>query len=124
MALGCDLGRLMRLRTCRGDARIQCELCEVIRIVNASYAASRERQEIDGCSGVNFHQEFDCRLPGYSKYLQEIKGNCTKTQSCELLRRSATFNCGTLFNISSCCVEIFYLCEQRRSNMNHHLMQL
>src|SRR6218665_551587 len=104
----------MRLRTCRADAWIQCELCEEIRIVNASYAASRAPRRSGGCSYVNFTQEFDCLLPGYSGYLQEIKGNCKGNQSCKSISRITVFDCFSLVETKSCCIEIFYTCEQRR----------
>src|SRR6218665_919289 len=106
----------MRLRTCRNEVMIQCELCEEIRIVNASYAASRARNGSDGCSYVNFTQEFDCLLPAINPYLEELKGNCDGTQSCKMIRRRAAVYCGAQPETSSCCAETFYTCEKRRRN--------
>lgn len=110
----------MRLRTCRNEVMIQCDLCEVIRIINVSHAVgqTRLRNASEGCSGISFDQEFDCFRQGNKNYVSEVTRNCTGTQSCELLRGRAALNCSTLINTVSCCVEIFYTCEQRMSNRN------
>ena|SRR6218665_254477 len=105
----------MRLRPCQDDARIQCDLCEVIRIVDTeAYASSPEHQTNSiECSDVNVHEVIDC--PENSVYLDEIARNCNGTQTCEL-------NCSSLVNTESCCMEISYTCERRRCNVKYHLI--
>ena len=120
----CDLGQLMRLRTCRDPFTIQCELCEIIRIVNASHAVGQTRywNSTEGCSDVSFHQEFDCLLPADSQAFEDIRGSCNGYQTCELLRNRAAIYCGSLVKTTSCCVEIFYTCKERRSNIVFYLI--
>src|SRR6218665_180891 len=106
-------GRLMRLRTCNNEFVVQCEPCEVIRIVNVSYAASRlkHRNPIRGCSDLTFQQEFDCLLSAKIQYFKKIKESCDGIQSCQLMRDVSLVSCGFSVKTWSCCVEIYYSCE-------------
>jgi len=92
---------------------VQCEPCEVIHIVNVSYAASRlqYRNPIQGCSDLTFQQEFDCRLPAKSQYFETIRENCDGIQSCQLARETSDVSCGHSSKTWSCCLEIYYTCE-------------
>jgi len=106
-------GRLMRLRTCNNEFMVQCEPCEVIRIVNVSYAASRlkHRNPIHECSDFTFQQEFDCLLSAKFQYLKKTKERCDGIQSCQLMRDGSLVSCGHSSKTWSCCMEIYYTCE-------------
>src|SRR6218665_1046978 len=103
----------MRLRTCNGEFMVQCEPCEVIRIVNASYAASRlkHRNPIQGCSDLTFQREFDCLLSAKIQYLKKTKESCDGIQSCQLTLEGSLVSCGHSIKTWSCCMEIYYTCE-------------
>ena len=105
-------GRLVRLRTCHDKFMVQCELCEVIRIVNVSYAAS----PVHGCADLTFQQEFDCRLPAKSQYIAAITERCDGIQSCQLTRETSDVSCGHPSKTWSCCLEIYYTCEPSKWN--------
>src|SRR6218665_3136412 len=106
-------GRLMRLRTCHDVFMVQCEPCEVIHIVNASYAATRlqHRNPIHGCSDLTFQQEFDCLLSAKAQYFEAITRSCDGIQTCQFAREGSFVSCGHSSKTWSCCMEIYYTCE-------------
>ena len=103
----------MRLRTCHDVFMVQCELCEAIRIVNASYAANRlqHRNPIQGCSGATFSQEFECLMSVKAQYFEAITESCDGIQSCQVTREGSVVSCGHSSKTWSCCMEIYYTCE-------------